>query len=359
MLPFPLPTPLLTADLPGVGGRLKVEPEDFEVEEIPAYEPSGTGEHLFLWLEKRDLGAEFFQRQIAQRLALRPGDIGSAGLKDRRAVTRQWVSVPATAEPRLADLEGDGIRVLQVSRHGNKLRAGHLHGNRFAVRVRDVAPGAAALALPIVERLRRLGMPNFYGEQRFGNGGETARLAVSLLRGDSTRRPGHFLLKLALSAGQSLLFNEVLARRMADNLLGRVVPGDVMAKWPTGGLFVAENVDAEQARYDGREIVPTGPMFGKKMHPAARDEAEARERAVLRASGLPNDAFARWGKLLPGTRRPLVALLETLTLEEEPGSLRLRFELPAGSYATVLLREVMKADVAEAEAAEGELETEE
>src|SRR3954447_14952824 len=99
--------PFLT-DLPGTGGSIKEQIDDFEVEEIPAYEPSGTGEHLYLWIEKRDLGAEFFVRQIAQRLNIRPGDIGTAGMKDRKAVTRQWVSVPASAESRLDQLNGDG-----------------------------------------------------------------------------------------------------------------------------------------------------------------------------------------------------------------------------------------------------------
>ena len=107
--------PLLTADLPGVGGRIKVVPEDFEVEEIPAYPPSGSGDFLYLWIEKRDMGAEYFARQVARRLDIPVGEVGTAGLKDRRAVTRQMVSVPAGVEDRLAQLEGDGIRVLTVS----------------------------------------------------------------------------------------------------------------------------------------------------------------------------------------------------------------------------------------------------
>src|SRR5262245_56190833 len=115
------PPPFVTPDLPGLGGHIKESPEDFVVEEIPAYLPCGEGGFLFLWIEKSDLGADFFIRQIAKRLQLRPEDIGTAGLKDLRAVTRQWVSVPAAAESQLGLLEGDGIRVLQVSRHGNKL----------------------------------------------------------------------------------------------------------------------------------------------------------------------------------------------------------------------------------------------
>src|SRR5262245_22710009 len=115
----PQTPPLLTGDLPGVGGRLKTVPEDFEVEEVPAYQPGGSGDFLYLWVEKRDMGAEYFTRQVAKRLGIAPGDVGTAGLKDRRAVTRQFVSVPVAIEPRLPQLEGDGIRVLNVSRHTN------------------------------------------------------------------------------------------------------------------------------------------------------------------------------------------------------------------------------------------------
>src|SRR5437660_3254310 len=109
--------PLVTADLPGIGGRIKAVPEDFVVEEIPAYEPSGSGDFLYLWIEKRGMGAEYFTRQIAKRLAIAPSEVGTAGLKDRHAVTRQMVSVPANVEPRLPQLDGDGIRLLRVGRH--------------------------------------------------------------------------------------------------------------------------------------------------------------------------------------------------------------------------------------------------
>src|SRR5262249_52570204 len=170
--------PLLPLPLPGVGGRIKAEPVDFEVEEIPAYEPSGTGDHLFLWIEKTDLGAEYFIRQVARRLGIPNGEVGTAGLKDRRAVTRQWVSVPATFELALPSLEGHGIRVLRVSRHANKLRPGHLRGNRFCILIRDA--NRSVDPQPILDRIAAEGLSNFFGPQRFGRGGETPGPRMSL-----------------------------------------------------------------------------------------------------------------------------------------------------------------------------------
>ena len=352
------PPPLLTAELPGVGGRIKAVPEDFEVEEIPAYAPSGQGDFLYLWIEKRDMGAEYFVRQVARRLDVPIGEVGTAGLKDRHAVTRQMVSVPVRAESRLAQLDGDGVRLLNVSRHGNKLKPGHLHGNRFRILIRDAGPAAAETAAPILDRLRREGMPNFYGPQRFGRDGETVLLGMALLRHESPPAPlarinlrNPFLRKLALSAAQAALFNHTLARRMADGLLRRVLLGDVMAKWPFGGMFVAEDVTREQARFDARETVTAGPMFGRKVF-AAAGEAAAREAAVLVDAGLTAEAFHGFGKLLSGTRRHNLIYLDDLTAAAEPDGLRLAFTLPAGCYATVLLREVMKVDRLDADGGE-------
>jgi tRNA pseudouridine13 synthase len=358
-LPTALAPPLTCADLPGIGGRIRSVPEDFEVEEIPAYEPSGQGEFLYLWVEKRGMGAEYFARQVAHRLGLPAGEVGTAGLKDRHAVTRQWVSVPAAAEARLPELASDDLRVLRVSRHTNKLRPGHLHGNRFRVLVRDVTAGAdvAGTVAAVVARLRQDGLPNYYGPQRFGHDGETIRLGLALLldqpppasrdgRRPNLRNP--FLRKLALSAVQSGLFNLCLARRLADGLLRRVLAGDVMAKWPFGGMFTVEDVAAEQARFDRRETVTAGPIFGRKTFPA-RHEAAGREAAALAEAGLNSASFARTGKLLQGTRRHNLVYVDDLSSTLEPEGVRLTFTLPAGSYATVLLRELMKEQLQEDE----------
>jgi tRNA pseudouridine13 synthase len=347
--------PLLTPDVPGCGGRIRDRDDDFEVEEVPSYEPSGGGDHLYLWVEKRGMAPEFFARTIAQRLGVRPGDVGTAGLKDRHAVTRQWVSVPAMAEARLPQLDGDGLRVLKTGRHTNKLKPGHLRGNRFRILVRDADRTANVDA--VLDRIRAQGLPNFYGPQRFGRGGSTVELGWKCLRGTAPRRLRPFLYRFALSAVQSLLFNDVLARRMTDGLYRTVLDGDVMAKWPAGGLFVATDVPAEQARLGAWETVPAGPMFGKKTFPAAGVAAD-REAAVLRDHGLGPAAFAGFGKLLLGTRRHNLVYLDDLSAAWEPDGLRLSFTLPAGSYATVLLREVMKARVDDADDEPAETEEE-
>jgi tRNA pseudouridine13 synthase len=341
------PLPMVTADFPGVGGRIKSEPEDFEVEEIPAYQPCGQGDHLYLWLEKRGMGAEFFVRQLARRLDISTAEIGTAGLKDRHAVTRQMVSVPLRAETQLAQLEGDGIRLLSVSRHGNKLKAGHLHGNRFRILLRGTAPDAAERLPPLMDKLRAEGWPNYYGPQRFGRDGETVRLGLAMLRPAEGAEPAKvrnpFLRKLALSAAQSAVFNHYLAARLRDGLLRRVIGGDVMAKWPFGGMFVAEDVTREQARLDARETIPAGPIVGRKTFPAAGEAAD-REAAALAESGITRVALTRFGKLLSGTRRHNLIYADDLAAAVEPEGVRLTFTLPAGSYATVLLREIAKND---------------
>ncbi len=340
--------PYLTAELTGVKGVIKREPRDFVVEEQPLYEPCGEGDHLYLWVEKRDVSAELLTQHIARALGIARADIGVAGLKDRRAVTRQFVSVPAACEGRIKKINSDDIRVLTRTRHGNKLKTGHLRGNRFDVLVRETVSDALSRANPIAEVIRSHGFPNFYGEQRFGFDGETLSLGVDILTGQKSERDiprgrRRFLLRLSLSAVQSAIFNEVLRRRIEDGLLTRVLEGDVMQVRASGGPFVAEDVSREQERFDQEETVISGPMYGLKMrHPTG--EAAEREGAVLAEFGLTPASFAAWRKLLPGTRRPLVMAADELSLTEEQDGLRLQFALNRGTYATSLLREFMKTE---------------
>lgn len=348
------PLPRWHADLPQLFGALKSTPEDFVVEEIPAYELSGEGEHLFLWIEKRDLSGEEMLRRLGRALGLKPHEIGVAGIKDRRAVSRQWLSIPAKLESLVAAAENDEFRVLKSLRHGNKLRTGHLKGNRFSIFIRDARPAdehstsvPLDIARQLAERIGRLGFPNYYGEQRFGRDGETATLGFDLIAGRKSPRDipysrRKFLLRLSLSAAQSELFNRVLTARLADGLLTTVLAGDVMEVIASGGKFLAEDPAAEQPRCDAGEIAVTGPMFGPKMKQPTGVPAE-REAKVLADAGLTSNQFQGFGDILSGTRRSLVIHPGETSVSQEPDGLRFEFTLPSGVYATTLLAEIVVA----------------
>ena len=330
----------LTAALPGTGGTLRVTPDDFEVEEIPAYAPSGQGEHLFLWIEKIGVDTPEAALRVASALGLHLSDVSWAGLKDRVARTRQWLSVPARAEATLGSLvPTPELRLLGHARHGNKLRVGHLRGNRFRIRIRDAErPGAAA---PILARLVAEGLPNAFGEQRFGRG-DTALRGRALIRGERLpQRPSAFERKLYVSAYQAQLFNQMLEARLREGAIRRALAGDLMRKTDSGGLFVCREPDVDQPRVDRGEIIATGPIFGWKMQRPA-GEVDAAEQAVLSAEGLTLDSFRRLGGVAEGTRRPYAVPVTDVHSSIEGSTVELSFTLPAGSYATVLLDEVVK-----------------
>ncbi len=340
-----LEAPLSTTSLPGTGGVVRVTPEDFEVEELPAYLPSGNGEHLFLWIEKRGRNTRDVVRELAAKLSLPERELGFAGLKDKAAVTRQYVSAPRVDPARGQALSGEGWRVLSAARHENKLKTGHLKGNRFCIRIRETVPGALERAKACAEALERQGLPNAFGPQRFGRQGLNAITGRALLTGASTpevarARRDRFLRRIAISAYQALLFNRVLAERMKEGLLGTALPGDLMKKLDTGGLFTSSDPGADQGRLERFEISPTGPIFGSRMmQPQA--QAWERESRVLAAEGLTLASFAPLKADGEGSRRAL-RLPMKIEVEQKGEALELRFALPKGSFATTVLREVMK-----------------
>ncbi len=331
----------LTAGLPGTGGRLRASPEDFEVEELPAYLPSGQGEHLFLWVEKLGLDTPEAARRLASALGLQPAEVSWAGLKDRVAVTRQWLSVPARVESSLPALApGPELRVLAHARHGNKLRVGHLRGNRFRICIRDAEQPEAAGA--VLERLVAEGLPNAFGEQRFGRG-DTALRGQALVRGERLpHKPSTFERKLYVSAYQALLFNRLLEARLQAGTLRRALAGDLMKKTDSGGLFACREPEVDQQRLERGEIAPTGPIFGWKMQRPEGD-VDAAEQGVLAAEGLTLESFRRLRSIAEGTRRPFSVPVTEARWSAEGSTVEISFALPAGSYATVLLDEVMKA----------------
>jgi tRNA pseudouridine13 synthase len=344
----PRTLPFLTTGLPGIGGSAKVLPEDFVVEEIPAYLPGGSGEHLYLWIEKRGLSTQEAIRILAPAAGVSERDVGSAGQKDRHAVTRQWLSI----HTRLEQVESPDprLRVLECRRHGNKLRTGHVKGNRFTVVLRGVHPDALPRASAVLDVLGSSGLPNFYDAQRFGRKGDNAALGAAFLgmgeHGDLARaRRDRFLKRLALSALQSEIFNRVLTKRLATGWT-TVVPGDVLRKRATGGVFVSEDAAVDQPRVDVQELDITGPLPGNRERPEARGAAREIEDTILLEAGVDRAAFAQGGDDAEGARRPFrVPVSDVHVQSPEPGVLELSFALPSGSYATRVLAEVMKSGV--------------
>lgn len=339
--------PLLCAGLPGAGGLTRVAEEDFRVEELPLYEPSGAGEHLYLTVEKAGRTTPEVAREIAASIGARERDVGTAGLKDKRGVTVQRMSVASKLPVEEAlRLSGPGWRVLAAARHGNKLRPGHLRGNRFRVVVRGVAQEGLAHAEAICERLRSHGAANLFGPQRFGKYGDNAELGQRiLLRDPAAQKAGRdrFLRRMALSALQSELFNRCLAARIADSLFARAIEGDVLKKRATGGLFVCEDPATDGPRVASGEVDPAGPLPGHSIF-AARGEALARERAVIAAAGVDPASFAAGGDEMEGARRPYRIPVDELRVERlAEDALVLTFALPKGSYALSVLREVTQA----------------
>lgn len=323
-------------------GRYKRVAADFVVEEVPAYEPCGEGEHLYLWVEKTGLSTFDAVSALARALRRRDREFGFAGMKDARAVARQWISIDRVDEQAVRDLRIDGLAVLEMRRHRNKLKMGHLRGNRFTIllagsRAEHAEAVSANLAF-LVER----GVPNYFGEQRFGKRGANLAKGLRILRGNprkAARSMPRRLLSLVVSAVQSEVFNRVLIERREHT--GQLRLGDVAWLHRNGAAFVVEDVQAEQSRCDAFEVSPSGPLPGPKML-RARDGAEEVEEAAMRSVGLDYEIF---GKMPYGThdgaRRPLRVPVREPRAEVEDAGIRVSFELPRGAYATAVLRELL------------------
>jgi tRNA pseudouridine13 synthase len=343
--------PMPRADLPfRLSGTLKRTPADFVVEELPAYAPSGVGEHVYLWLEKRGVSHFSLVAALAAAFDVAADDIGVAGMKDACAITRQFVSLPASAQAALdgsadAALRAQNIFVHARARHEHKLKTGHLHGNRFDVTIGEARTAGGTLAeavAALVAHTSGAGLINAFGSQRFGTGGATVRLGLGVLGAAGVPRAGRLgkaKLRLALSAVQSALFNVFVAERLAAGTLYAPRVGDVAVVCASGGPFVVDDECEVRARVAAREVVLGGPLYGSKMR-EAQGPALAHEQELLARFGLSYEMLRPFAKLVRGARRACVVwpgeLEASVTGEAE---VRVRFSLPSGSYATELLAE--------------------
>ena len=394
--------PFLTSEIPGTGGSIKETPDDFLVEEIPSYLPCGSGEHCYLTIEKRGITTLEAIRRIAQSLKVSEREVGYAGMKDAVGVTRQTLSIQRVSPEKASALDLDGVRVVSAELHTNKLKLGHLKGNRFNIAVRGVSDDAVQNVPAILDLLQRRGVPNYFGAQRYGAQGNSHLIGAAMVRRDWRGAAGHLigepdtlrddewraaiiayqqgdlvkalqlfprqchserdmlqrlvnrpeafekaffaihprLKKLYLSAYQSFLFDRVVAQRIQH--IDELLTGDLACKHVNGACFLVENAVTEMERARSFEISATGPLFGCKMKQPEK-EPQMLEQSILESERINLGDFDLPGGLrMEGERRPLRVPLGEPTWLLEVDCLRLEFSLPKGSYATSVLREITK-----------------
>ena len=326
---------------PTLSGRLRAVPEDFQVREEIAFTLDGAGEHVWLWVRKRGANTDWVARRLAEQASVPPGAVSYAGLKDRHAVTEQWFSVhlPGRAEPDWSANPDPDFTVLNAVRHSRKLRRGALSGNAFCITLRDLAGDPDELAARL-QRAAATGVPNYFGEQRFGHEGGNLAQAEAMLRGELKVRDRHQR-GLYLSAARSALFNAVLARRVAEETWNQPLPGDVLMLDGSHSIFAVDAVDETiRQRVAAFDLHPTGPLWGAG---ELRSSGPVRvlEEVVAAALLVFRDGLTAAG--LEQERRALRLAVRDATLAfPEPGVAVLDFKLPAGAYATTVLRELVR-----------------
>ena len=328
--------PAASAHLPGTGGVLRARIDDFVVEEIPSYLPSGAGAHAYAFIEKRGLTTRDVVSALAEAGVPR-GAVGFAGQKDKYAVARQWVSVPAEHRTALESLDDvEGLVVLETSLHRNKLGMGHLRGNRFSLRVRESSDDWRPVAEAVLSHLSQVGVPNYFGPQRFGSFNTNIVDGLRLIKGEKMRIDRR-MQRFYLSALQSHLFNWLLKMRMERGLYDAVLTGDRAQRHDSGGMFVVDDAVVESERARRLEISAALPLFGKKARVSGGDAGLLEER-LLSDFGLEYGQFRR----IPGARRISRIRLDDASLRAADDGYIVEFTLPKGAYATSVMREFMK-----------------
>lgn len=324
---------------PLFGARIRSTPQDFIVAEQLDIAFSGDGEHDWLRVEKTGANTQWLQEQLAQHAGIKSRDVGYGGLKDRNAVTQQWFSVRRAtgAGTSWSDFDVEGVRIVDQQRHARKLRHGAHRGNSFriALRCESVCSHQEAIAqrLALIESS---GVPNYFGEQRFGRDAANLDLARSLFNG---RRMTRNKRSIALSATRSFLFNEILAARVRRASWDRILPGEVANLDGTGSVFSVDTVDDDLLRRcSEHDIHPTATLWGRNA-PRATGAVADLENSALEDHADLREGLVRLG--VEAASRPLRVRVGKLEWSIEGDALWLAFELPKGAFATTVLRELV------------------
>ena len=330
-------------------GTLRSSPEDFRVIEILGFEPSGAGPHALLTVRKRGANTEWVARELARVADCRTSEVGFAGLKDRNAVTTQAFTVPRghRAAGEFIGAAGEGYEVIAAAAHQKKLPRGALQGNRFEIVVRELRCDPAALQQRL-EAIGRGGVPNYFGPQRFGrDAGNLAEVLRAAQRppGGHGRGRGRSDAGFMLSAARSVIFNAILGARIARGNWNLLLAGDVANLDGRGSVFAVPAPDAElERRCHDLDIHPTAPLWGEG---EALSAGEVRSLEENVAAGFPEALAVIAHARMSSERRALRMRVRDLEHEYDQDVLRLRFALPAGSFATAVLRELIGNDAGE------------
>ena len=322
---------------PSGSGKIRTVPEDFVVHENLAFEPSGDGEHVFLQIQKIGENTVTVARQLAKFANVRQRDIGYAGLKDRHAVTTQWFSVwlPGKPEPDWTCLASHSIKILHTVRHARKLKRGALLGNRFEITVRDWQ-GDQAKTIGQLSSIKANGIANYYGEQRFGNQGQNVNKALAMFSGMKSGREQR---SLYLSAARSYLFNQILAARVATGTWNQALAGDTFMFEGSKSCFKSQLPDAEILRRLAAKIIhPSGVLWGIGELDISGEALAIEQKVIDSHTDLARGLLAC---SVEKARRALRVNVDNLEWQTNQTTLQLSFTLPAGSYATSVLREIM------------------
>jgi tRNA pseudouridine13 synthase len=333
---------------PIAAGALRSSPEDFSVDEVLGFDAAGDGPHALLRVRKRGANTEWVARELARAAGCKPFEVGFAGLKDRNAVTTQYFTVPRgkRAAEEFLGLTGEGYEVIAAARHQRKLPRGALAGNRFDIVVRGVHCDASVLAARLAD-VARGGVPNYFGEQRFGrdagNLADVLRAAEQIAGGGRSRSRGRGRGEAGfmLSAARSLIFNAILAERVGLRTWNRLLSGDVANLDGRGSVFPVDTLDESlESRCAALEIHPTAPLVGDD---APLSTGATRQLEVAIAERYPEALAVIAHERMGSERRALRLRVRGLEHEYAGDVLRLRFELAAGSFATTVLREIIGA----------------